>query len=302
MDDGIDRMFGDQRADQRGVADIADDQPGFRRDGPGKAGRQPVEDHDLLARVEKLPHHVTADITGAPGHQDGHSRLPRQPHRRGDRAKNRRKTLAKISQLRLSRHCESDFNRLSRSAAEANCSTSQASGRLAKSARSAQYPPSQVLKDVAAARRKLSPRGRSHERSSDPARQAVGGFFDLVEAAVEAEPEMVLAAEAEGGAGGEADIGLLDDVDRRLAGIGDAVDREEQVEGAGRHAEAGAAGGGEHAADQIARPGGRGRSGRPGIPRHDRARRRRRAAGTARRLTSNTGSGSRTCRRARDAS
>ena len=87
----------------------------------------------------------------------------------------------------------------------------------------------------------------------DPVRQTVRRLLDLVEAAVEAEPQEALAAGAEGGARREADIGLVDDVEGGRLGIRHAVDREEQVEGARRHAEADAAGLAEDAADDVAR-------------------------------------------------
>ena len=69
----------DDRADQRDVADVADDEPRLWRHRPVEAGRQAVEDHDLFACVEQLPHHVAADIAGASGHQDGHSDDPSVP-------------------------------------------------------------------------------------------------------------------------------------------------------------------------------------------------------------------------------
>ena len=52
MDDGLDAVLADHRADQLLVADVADDQRRGRRNSPAKAGRQVVEDDDLLARIQ----------------------------------------------------------------------------------------------------------------------------------------------------------------------------------------------------------------------------------------------------------
>ena len=43
------------------------------RDRPAEAGREIVEDDDLLAGVEQLPDHVAADIAGAAGDQNAHA-------------------------------------------------------------------------------------------------------------------------------------------------------------------------------------------------------------------------------------
>ena len=62
----------DEAADQLLVADVADDERGVLRHGPAEAGRQIVEDDDLLAGVQKLENHMAADIAGAARHQNGH--------------------------------------------------------------------------------------------------------------------------------------------------------------------------------------------------------------------------------------
>src|SRR5690606_8634721 len=87
----------------------------------------------------------------------------------------------------------------------------------------------------------------------DPPTEPVGRFLDLVEAAVEAQPEMVLAAGAEGGAGRKPDIGAVDDVEGRGAAVADAVDAEEEVERPGRRRQMDPAGGGEPVAQDGAR-------------------------------------------------
>ena len=61
--------------DQILIADVADDERGTRRDRPAEAGRQVVEDDDLLAGVEQLEHHVAADVAGSAGDQDAHMRF-----------------------------------------------------------------------------------------------------------------------------------------------------------------------------------------------------------------------------------
>ena len=55
------------------VAEVALDQRRLRRDRPGEAGRQVVEDDDPLAGIDQLPDHVAADIAGAAGDQDAHA-------------------------------------------------------------------------------------------------------------------------------------------------------------------------------------------------------------------------------------
>jgi hypothetical protein len=72
MNDGIDLPVRDHPGDELCIGDIADDKLRFGCHGPVEAGRQPVENKNLLARIEKLPHHVTADISGAPGDQYRH--------------------------------------------------------------------------------------------------------------------------------------------------------------------------------------------------------------------------------------
>ena len=52
MDDRVDLVLGDDARDEFCVADVADDQFRLGRDRPFKAGRQAVEDDDLLARID----------------------------------------------------------------------------------------------------------------------------------------------------------------------------------------------------------------------------------------------------------
>src|SRR5262249_28684104 len=42
---------------------------------PGKAGRQVVDDHDPLALIDELVDHVAADVAGAAGDENAHSRI-----------------------------------------------------------------------------------------------------------------------------------------------------------------------------------------------------------------------------------
>ena len=49
---------------------------GARVDGAAVAAREVVEDRDLLARREELLHEGAADVAGAAGHENGHSRSP----------------------------------------------------------------------------------------------------------------------------------------------------------------------------------------------------------------------------------
>ena len=79
------------------------------------------------------------------------------------------------------------------------------------------------------------------------------GFLDLIEAAVEAQAEIALPTLAERCAGREADIGLIDDIERRAFRLLDPVDGEEQVEGALRRGEARPTCFGKDAANEIAR-------------------------------------------------
>ena len=75
MDDGVDLVLGDDAADERLVADVAGDELRLRRDRPAEAGREIVEDDDLLAGIDQLPDHVTADVAGAAGDEHAHERL-----------------------------------------------------------------------------------------------------------------------------------------------------------------------------------------------------------------------------------
>ncbi len=52
MDDGLDAVLADDRADQVLIADVAHDQRCGRRNGPAKARRQVVEDDNLLTRIQ----------------------------------------------------------------------------------------------------------------------------------------------------------------------------------------------------------------------------------------------------------
>ena len=71
VDDRVDLMLGDdarrvqcRRCRRRPVS--------FRARPPFKAGRQAIEDDDLLARIDQFPDHVAADIAGAAGDQYRH--------------------------------------------------------------------------------------------------------------------------------------------------------------------------------------------------------------------------------------
>ena len=61
-------------------------------------------------------------------------------------------------------------------------------------------------------------------------RHSARRFRDLVGIAGEANTQMALAAGTEGAAGRGADTGFVDEAQRQRAGIGKAVDREEQIE------------------------------------------------------------------------
>ena len=76
MGDRVDRMLLDQARDQLRVAGVADDELGSFGDAPGEAGREIVENDDGLAGVEKAESHVAADIAGAAGHQNAHTKAP----------------------------------------------------------------------------------------------------------------------------------------------------------------------------------------------------------------------------------
>ena len=82
------------------VRDVANDELCLRRHCPLKAGREPVDHDDVLARVEQRPNHVAADIAGPAGYQDRHRPPPsifaamRQPPNAGQPAKLIRGNLA----------------------------------------------------------------------------------------------------------------------------------------------------------------------------------------------------------------
>ena len=76
MDDGIDVVLGDDRADQFLVADIADKQQRVGRQRGTEAGRQVVQHDHWLAGVGQRVNHVAADIPGAAGDQNGHLIVP----------------------------------------------------------------------------------------------------------------------------------------------------------------------------------------------------------------------------------
>ncbi len=102
-------------------------------------------------------------------------------------------------------------------------------------------------------------RGRSDSvpeiasQKGDCLAQALGGDLDLLLGAQVAEPEMTLAARAEGAARRQADLGDVDQFHRGGIRICHAVDAEEQVEGAVGTREAAAAGGLDGLRDDVAR-------------------------------------------------
>ena len=55
------------------VADIAFDELGLIRHRPAEAGRQIVENDDVLAGVEQLEHHMAADEAGPARDQNTHA-------------------------------------------------------------------------------------------------------------------------------------------------------------------------------------------------------------------------------------
>src|SRR6185437_3294343 len=75
-------------------------------------------------------------------------------------------------------------------------------------------------------------RGRTRRPRSprEPPRHAPRRFGDLVGIAGEAQPEMSLAAGAEGGSRRGADAGFIDEAQRQRARVGKAVDRAEEIE------------------------------------------------------------------------
>jgi len=72
MDDRVDPVRGGDAVDQRAVGDVAlmeGDAFGHR---PAEAGRQIVDHHRRLPAVEKLEHHVAADVAGAARDENCH--------------------------------------------------------------------------------------------------------------------------------------------------------------------------------------------------------------------------------------
>src|SRR6185437_2260135 len=70
---GIDCMFVQYFAYELAVADIADHE--LRADhGFAKTGAEFIENHDALASLDQLQHHVAADVARATGDQNGFSR------------------------------------------------------------------------------------------------------------------------------------------------------------------------------------------------------------------------------------
>ncbi|GLR39950.1 hypothetical protein GCM10007880_04660 [Mesorhizobium amorphae] len=65
-------IVSNDRTDQFPVGDIADDELRLGRNRPFEAGRKPVEHDHALARIQKLPDHVAADIAGAARYQNRH--------------------------------------------------------------------------------------------------------------------------------------------------------------------------------------------------------------------------------------
>src|ERR1700727_1294876 len=79
-------------------------------------------------------------------------------------------------------------------------------------------------------------------RGSKPSRHAPRRFRDLFGIAGEANTKMAFAAGTEGPTRRRADAGLVDESQRKRAGIGKAVDREEEIERRLRLEEANASG------------------------------------------------------------
>jgi hypothetical protein len=74
MDDGAHGVLVDDAADEVLVADVAFDQERGRWHRRAKSRRQVVDDHDVVAGVEKRQHHMAADVSGAACHEYGHGR------------------------------------------------------------------------------------------------------------------------------------------------------------------------------------------------------------------------------------
>jgi hypothetical protein len=72
MNDGVDGFIAQKPADKLLIAAFADDERHVRGDRPVVAGGQIVEHDHALAGLEKLEHHMAADIAGAAGDQDCH--------------------------------------------------------------------------------------------------------------------------------------------------------------------------------------------------------------------------------------
>ena len=73
MNDGVDRIAGEQPAQKRRIADIALDELGRIGHRPAEAGRQIVEHDDILARVEQFEDHMAADEAGPTRDQNSHA-------------------------------------------------------------------------------------------------------------------------------------------------------------------------------------------------------------------------------------
>ncbi len=72
MGDRVDLVLLDQPRDEVGVARVADDEARRLGNGPVEAGREIVENDDLLPGVEEAERHVAADVAGAAGDQNAH--------------------------------------------------------------------------------------------------------------------------------------------------------------------------------------------------------------------------------------
>jgi hypothetical protein len=73
MNDGVDRIAGEQPAQQRGITDIALDELGCIRHRPAEAGRQIVEHDHVLARIEQFEDHMAADEASPTRDQNTHA-------------------------------------------------------------------------------------------------------------------------------------------------------------------------------------------------------------------------------------
>ena len=76
MDDRCHAVSADRLLDEIGIGDVGDDERRPRRDGPAEPGRQVVDDDDLFASIQKLQHHVAADVAGAACNQHAHGCNP----------------------------------------------------------------------------------------------------------------------------------------------------------------------------------------------------------------------------------